>query len=170
MKFAKSILMGTGAVVLAGFILALLAPKAVQAVVATAVLIENTPATPVPNKNVDEPARNSLSLTCTSGGNLTCNTAVVPAGNVFVAEHLFAYAPSITGTVGDLMIFYTDPTTNPIYTGFQLQKDAVGVWTVNQNLTGWYIGPVSNVLVGASGNFSTPGAVVTISGHLVPTP
>ena len=36
MKFAKSFLMGTGAVVLAGLVLTLVAPKAAYAIVATA--------------------------------------------------------------------------------------------------------------------------------------
>jgi hypothetical protein len=52
MKFAKSILAGTGAVVLAGLILALLAPKAAHAIAATAVQVENTTATPVPTQGM----------------------------------------------------------------------------------------------------------------------
>jgi hypothetical protein len=49
MKLAKSFLTGTGALVLAGLVLSLLAPKAAHAIAATMVLVENTAATPVPN-------------------------------------------------------------------------------------------------------------------------
>jgi hypothetical protein len=52
LKFAKSTLTGAGAVVLAGLILALLAPKAAHAIVATAVQVENTVASPVVSQSI----------------------------------------------------------------------------------------------------------------------
>jgi hypothetical protein len=67
MKFGKSILTATGAVVLAGLILALLAPRAVHAVVATAVLVMNTSANPVPNKDADQPGRHPYTSGCSQG-------------------------------------------------------------------------------------------------------
>ena len=56
MKFAKSILTGTGAVVLAGLILVALVPKAAHAVAATAVQVVNSPSSPVPNLDVERNA------------------------------------------------------------------------------------------------------------------
>jgi hypothetical protein len=56
MKFAKSILTGTGAVVLAGMILTLLAPRAAHAVAATAVQVVNSSSSPVPNLDVERNA------------------------------------------------------------------------------------------------------------------
>src|SRR5579863_7513348 len=59
MKFAKSLLIGTGSVVLAGFALTLMAPKAMHAVVATLVQVANTTA---------NPASQILTLNCQPGG------------------------------------------------------------------------------------------------------
>lgn len=57
MKFAKSFLMGTGAVVLAGLVLTLVAPKAAHAIAATLVQVTNTSSNPVINQDVDSPGR-----------------------------------------------------------------------------------------------------------------
>jgi hypothetical protein len=57
MKFTKWILKGTSAVVLAGLVLALLAPKAAHAVAATAVQVVNSSSSPVPNLDVERNAR-----------------------------------------------------------------------------------------------------------------
>jgi hypothetical protein len=71
MKFAKSILLGTGAVVLAGLILTLLAPKAAHAIVATAVSVVNTTANPASVLDADTatriPYQSSASVNCGSG-------------------------------------------------------------------------------------------------------
>lgn len=90
MKFAKSILMGTGSLVLAGLILTLLVPKAAHAIAATAVQVMNTIASPVPNQNVDEPGRHPFGLlgSSNSGGNSTVFT--VPAGQRYVIEEYYA--------------------------------------------------------------------------------
>jgi hypothetical protein len=64
MKFLKSLLMGTGAVVLAGLVLALLAPKAVHAVVATAVQVVNTSANPAITEDTSRQASQIVTLTC----------------------------------------------------------------------------------------------------------
>jgi hypothetical protein len=57
MKFAKSILMGIGAVELAGLILALLAPKAAHAIAATAVQVVNTTSNPAIVSSLNDPGR-----------------------------------------------------------------------------------------------------------------
>ncbi len=55
MRFMKRLLMGVGAVALAGTLISLFAPKAVHAAVAALVLVTNTPANPVPNADVNAP-------------------------------------------------------------------------------------------------------------------
>jgi hypothetical protein len=90
MKFAKSFLMGTGAVVLAGLVLTLVAPKAAHAIAATAVQVENTRSSPVPNQDVDIPARHVFTATCSSTGLASCELFPfsVPANNEFVIQNV----------------------------------------------------------------------------------
>ncbi len=64
MKFLKSLLMGTGGVVLAGIVLALLAPKAVHAVVATAVQVVNTSANPAITEDASLQASQIVTISC----------------------------------------------------------------------------------------------------------
>jgi hypothetical protein len=64
MKFLKSLLMGTGGVVLAGLVLALLAPKAVHAVVATAVQVVNTSANPAITEDTSRQASQIVTIQC----------------------------------------------------------------------------------------------------------
>ena len=64
MRFLKSLLTGTGAVVLAGLVLALLAPKAVHAVVATAVQIVNTSANPAITQDTSLQASQIVTIVC----------------------------------------------------------------------------------------------------------
>src|ERR1700727_1530632 len=64
MKFLKSFLMGTGGVVLAGLVLALLAPKAVHAVVATAVQVVNTSANPAITEDTSRQASQVVTIWC----------------------------------------------------------------------------------------------------------
>jgi hypothetical protein len=85
MKFAKSILMGTGAVVLAGLILTLLAPKAAHAIVATAVSVVNTSSNPVPVSSIDSPGRIPFvesGLTGVCGGSSSCASGFWSAGRL----------------------------------------------------------------------------------------
>lgn len=102
MKFAKSILTGTGAVVLAGLILTLLAPKAVHAVVATAVSVVNTSATPVPVSSINEPGRIPYQAHATNAaclGMIACTYtfAIVPNNHRLVIQQVSGYL-SFQGT------------------------------------------------------------------------
>jgi hypothetical protein len=64
MKFLKSLLMGTGAVVLAGSVLALFVPKAVHAIAATAVQVVNTSASPVVTGELSQQASQIVTVYC----------------------------------------------------------------------------------------------------------
>jgi len=82
--------MGTGAVVLAGLVLTLVAPRAAHAIAATAVLVENTRSSPVPNQDVDIAARHVYTMACeTFSGTAQCVTgSAVPANNEFVIQNV----------------------------------------------------------------------------------
>jgi hypothetical protein len=77
------LLMGAGAVALAGTLVSLFAPKAVHATVAALVLVTNTPANPVPNADVNAPGEPFQTVLCNSIGSDSCgggpNSFVVPA-------------------------------------------------------------------------------------------
>jgi len=107
MKFLKSLLTGTGGVVLAGLVLALLAPKAVHAVVATAVQVVNTSASPAIMEDTSRQASQIVTLSCllhasacftigTNGGGSGLGPHggyVVPANEYFVLKSMdTAYA------------------------------------------------------------------------------
>jgi hypothetical protein len=71
MKFAKSILTGTGAVILAAMILALLAPKAAHAIAATLVQVANTAANPAITQNTNMLASQVVELNTTVASGVT---------------------------------------------------------------------------------------------------
>jgi hypothetical protein len=68
MKFAKSLLIGTSSVVLAGFLLTLLAPKALRAVAATLVQVANTASNPAITQDTSRQASQIVTLSCVTGG------------------------------------------------------------------------------------------------------
>jgi hypothetical protein len=106
MKFAKSILTGTGAVVLAGLILALLAPKAAHAIAATAVQVMNTTSTPVPNQDVDAPGRSPFAQLCWAASSSSCTLLpAVPAGKEFVVETISAFMAASASFSGIAPVF-----------------------------------------------------------------
>jgi hypothetical protein len=90
MKFAKSFLMGTGAVVLAGLVLTLVAPKAAHAIAATAVLVENTTSSPVPTQPILAGAL--FEMKCLANSSNCTPAPSVPAGYVFHATHQYIVA------------------------------------------------------------------------------
>ena len=83
MKSAKSFLMGTGAVVLAGMVLTLLAPRAARAISATPVQVENTISSPVPSQGILPGV--PFSQSCFAPSSTLCNNMVpvVPPGFIF---------------------------------------------------------------------------------------
>jgi len=80
MKFLKSLLMGTGAVVLAGLVLALLAPQAVHAVVATAVQVANTSASPANTEDTSRQASQIVTIVCGISSDTTSCFQILPNG------------------------------------------------------------------------------------------
>jgi hypothetical protein len=121
MKFAKSILTGTGAVVLAGLILVALVPKTAHAVAATAVQVVNSPSSPVPNLDVERnahiPYQSTQTVACQSQ-QYYCQVPLtaVPAGYRLAVQDVSAsyagigYSPPIAvlnGVGTSLQIYLT---------------------------------------------------------------
>src|SRR5580704_6162253 len=98
MKFAKSFLLGTGAAVLAGFVLTLVAPRAAHAVAAALVQVVNTRSNPVPNQDVDHPGRHAFQASCTITSvfdNIFCDPQPQPpAGTEFVIQNISMFLPN----------------------------------------------------------------------------
>jgi hypothetical protein len=129
MKFLKSLLMGTGGVVLAGLVLALLAPKAVHAIVATAVQVVNTSASPAMTEDTSLQASQIVTISCSvaSGSSVFCSRAtptggfegtpgpnggyIVPANQYFVLKSMDSYG---TVPVIGIRLFQNMNTPGPI--------------------------------------------------------
>jgi hypothetical protein len=93
MKFAKSLLMGTGGVALSGLLLALLAPQAAHGLVAALVQVANTASAPAIASLIDDPGRvafmQNASFSCFSAGSCTyVSPSAVPAGHRVVIQHV----------------------------------------------------------------------------------
>lgn len=179
MKFLKSLLMGTGAVVLAGLVLALLAPQAVHAVVATAVQVVNTNANPAITEDTSRQASQIVTIQCDISltDTATCiqilpngsygdphgqrGGYVVPANQYFVLKSMDTtialpnYAP-------DLYIVLSTP---------QVSESVAEIVPISQNgqisfASGIAVGPGMEVfpLTGSSGVEGQ----VTLHGYLTP--
>ena len=99
MKIAKSLLTGTGSLVVAGLVLSLLAPKAVHAIVATAVQVVNTAAAPVMVNSINEPGRTPYqaeagNLSCLGQGNCNYTFLPIPANHRLVVQQIGGYLGS----------------------------------------------------------------------------
>lgn len=127
MKFLKSLLMGTGGVLLAGMVLALLAPRAVHAVIATAVQVVNTSASPAITEDTSLQASQIVTIKCQlNSGVVSCSQVtpngfasgssgpnggyVVPANQYFVIKSMDIY---FFGTPPAIAIFLINMDTPP---------------------------------------------------------
>jgi len=191
MKFAKSILTGAGAVILAGLLLALLAPKAAHAIVATAVQVENTVASPVVSQSILPGA--PFSTSCVTAGSsagsserTSCTLSpATPAGYTFHATYLSAvntYSNSngSNPTHPDLLQLTYSSNGNFI-SDFEIMAPAVFA-TIVSHPADWYIDPGTNInfVIGDSisfpngssigeqvnGNGFSFGIQLTVSGYL----
>ncbi len=94
MKFAQTLFTGIGGVIAIAALLAMLAPKVAHAVAATLVEVVNTPSSPVPNRDVDNPARHPYQQECNSGsaqlqdGQMGCEMPAVAPGTEVVIQNV----------------------------------------------------------------------------------
>jgi|SRR5580658_3354639 hypothetical protein len=92
MKFVKRLFMGIGGLAAAAALLAVVAPKAAHAVTATLVEVVNTRSTPVPNQDVDAPARHPYQASCYTSGTtpegISCQMPAVPPNTELVVQNV----------------------------------------------------------------------------------
>jgi hypothetical protein len=117
MKFVSRFVMAIGGLSAAAVALTVLSPKA-HAVVATLVQVVNTRSTPVPNQDVDLPARHPYQQTCNTNGAsaVSCAMPPVPANIEVVIQtvsmQINGAAPvisSLNTTGGGVSIFANIP-------------------------------------------------------------
>lgn len=138
MRLTKSTLMGTGSLVLAGVILSLLTPQAVHAIAATAVLVENTTATPVPVQSV-MPGK-PFHQFCQAVASASCDLGPpVPAGYTFVAQFANAYTITNNSAQGNALVNWAVQTQGA-GVGYQVISNSVlGNTTIYAAPVTWYI-------------------------------
>jgi hypothetical protein len=175
MLFAKRLLMGAGAVALAGLLGVAIAPKVAHGVAATPVRVVNTTANVIPA--VQAPAAGDLyqetasaSYAFTSGA--ACSFPAPPSGKTLVVESASVWSANPAGADPQYAVLSTS-TASLSYIALQAQAPGVGTdnyvgalqgriyatsalaITVNLNGTGTAIGVPGNL-------------TCTISGYLVP--
>jgi hypothetical protein len=164
-----------GTVVVVAMIAALLAPKAVHAIVATAVQVVNTPDV----RDADNPAKHPFVSRCgmalSSEGNF-CNFDTVPAGFRLVIE---VFTPIIDMSPGDrpVSVQLGGSANGTIYQLFYpvslsgTEPGSLDMWGVSQPLTRAYADPGStpSCFVGALLGQGVS-ATCVISGYLVSVP
>jgi hypothetical protein len=197
MSFLKRGLMAAGALALAAMLLDFVAPRAAHALVATAVQVMNTSATPVMIRDVDAAGLIPRVLQCTAAASDTCTTQT-PPGYTFVLDSLTIYAEANPGRPPDALSSNTPPTVAIIT--FNAPAQAGSLYTVyipltqhtgpyplryessaTQNLTAYqsYANrpageesmpptPITLAVAGEVGPLSTLSGVFV--GHLVPAP
>jgi hypothetical protein len=176
MKFAKSLLIGTGSVAVAGFALTLLAPKALHAVVATLVEVANTSSNPAITQDVPHLASQIVTLAAQvdassftkvflfyqvlpQGG--TSGTSFVTPGGKSLVITSIEFAP--TAGSGDVTLVLLDGFTINTYEQWNVSAGSI---TDLQYPTGIVLGSgVSPIIVPQHG--STTGAFnVYLHGYL----
>jgi len=157
--------MAAGALALAAMVLNLVAPRAAHALVATAVQVMNTSATPVMIRDVDAAGRNAYVLSCYAT-TPACTTAATPMGYTFVVDaiSIIAYGPA-GGTESFAELTYTTHAgLVPAY--IPLTPLWLRTFGTAMNLTA-YAGPGTTITVGTQ-DAEILNAFFT--GHLVSTP
>lgn len=176
MNLVKKVLMFVGLVVLAAALVSVLAPKATHALVATLVQVANTPASPVPNRDVDDPDRGSILYGgCTAApsagstqSNCVANDLIVGEGQRFVSQQLEAYctAPKGNNVYGTSVSVFEAGNYSAHFFPLISEGDAAGQVAFGQNLQVHYYNDCCAVLIGfgmnttdTSGNTSCTFAV-----------
>lgn len=169
MKFTKSLLIGTGSAMLAGLIFTLLVPRTVHGVVAAAVQVMNTSATPVPVQSIlpGKPFVQSCSVpmpTCTL-------TPPVPAGYTFVAQHANIFVQAqVPGTASPppspfVQLFFQ--TQGVGYEAFELPANNGGPNAVYDSPVAYYIDPgTQSEIICLTLSTSCTEVIATLTGYL----
>jgi hypothetical protein len=182
MRLLKQALAILGTVVVMAGVVALVAPKAAQGIVATLVQVANTPANPVPTQAVDNPARQPVGLDVQDsiadgqpGAFATFGDAngpyTVPAGKRLVVESISAQFNLPTGQKPTDLLFLT--TINGRQAGFTAlpifssSANGTDFFQVAANFTA-YVDPGTQlqVLCDRSSTTGAAACFVLVMGHL----
>jgi hypothetical protein len=178
-KLPKTVLsFGAGALALGGLILA--APRTAHAIAATLVQVTNTPADPVPNKDVDNPARHPYAANCTASGTgeISCSPTPLPAAGVeTVIQNVSMFVSRLAGTGTPASTTFFFETGCPIYanylplvTQFDIPGNEGG-WTANQAMTVYRDPSRGDVCVTNTTDLFTPVQInCTVTGYTVSLP
>ncbi len=184
----KRIAMGVGGVVIVALLLALVAPKAVHAIVSTLVTVANTSSNPVPVENVKQAAANFVTITSIGGAGYnqvlpdgSTTPFSIPSGERFVITDFSWVAVcsrtfvTCTKSNGDVVIV-TFGSSSPFAPG---EFTSQGVYEENNFFSsassnvslksGMVVTvlPQPSILFGASGDGENV-VFATLSGYLVP--
>jgi hypothetical protein len=180
MKFVKSFLMGTGAVVLAGLVLMLAAPKAAHAIAAALVQVTNTRSNPVPTQDVDIAARHPFTASCNvfGSGGAFVNCAPTPAppttGFETVIQSVSILVNQDTGNAQPVETVFNFSTngSNFYQQWIPYFPQGTGLWVAHQ-LTAIYVDPSSFNPLQCSTLFNTGSTATlfcTVTGYTVALP
>jgi hypothetical protein len=175
MKFVKSLLMGTGSVVLAGLVLTLVAPKAVHSAVATLVQVANTTAAPAITQDTSNQASQIITLFCEYSNfpqevcaQVAANSVINLASQYYVpaGQNLVITSIDFNGPTGATQIALN--SINATGCSFPCLSGTYETWTVNgQQVTinlsrGIVVGPTIGPLI------TTPSSqsIVWLHGYL----
>ncbi|MGO9260986.1 MAG: hypothetical protein ACLQU1_32460 [Bryobacteraceae bacterium] len=164
MKFAKSLLMGTGGLALAGLLLALLAPRAAHGLVAALVQVANTASAPAIASLIDDPGRVAFvqpySINCSGYTCTFTSPFAVPAGHRVVIQHVsgvlnFDSAPS----------FVFAQVVPPVYFNVPLGTAGVTIYFDQPILYYFDGGQIPEVVFYSGTPFSANGQNLTLIGY-----
>jgi hypothetical protein len=153
----KKLCIGMGAVALAGAVLSLIAPKAVQAAAYTLVVVANTSAHPVLTADLNKSAAQNVELACSAiSGSPTC-ALVAPNGSLDFATS-WTVPEGMNFIITDVEIL-TDAASGSFQTHFSLQWTPPGGALRQEN---WYA-PAN----GLNTQFTFPNGVVVLPGSTI---
>ena len=155
--------------------LALVTPRAAHAFAAALVQVTNTPANPVPNRDVDAPGRHPFASSCTEGfGGQTCLFRAVPANTEYVIQTLTVVLTAGPGLPAQPSAGEFETTAGGTTAGvaiFPLINSGGEVGSATQSLTA-YADPGTTPICAVQTPTFLPSSVVTctITGYTVSLP
>jgi hypothetical protein len=178
MKFVQKLLMGIGGLAAAAALLTLVSPKA-HAIAATLVEVTNTRSAPVPNQDVDAPARHPFAATCsfvnTIQGLSGCFLPAPPTNTELVIQTVYFFMDTGSSTT-PAPLSVASLTLSTAGTGFVIQLPVVNaggqLGTAIQSLT-TYVDPGNDLFCSLHLGPMVPSSTevtCTITGYKVSLP
>jgi hypothetical protein len=181
MNRMKGTLLTIGAVAAAALTLGIFAPKVAHAAQEMIVLVGNTRANPVPNLDVDQPARHPYTATCSrdlQGTTISCLPMPLPPANsatviqsVDMSLNTFGVAAAMP--VNGAFVYTQGGHSATTYVPFTVPPtgSGTGFWPAHE-LTAIYLDPSSSIGCSINAVGLAPDGIITctISGYSVSLP